>query len=399
LAGVLADRRISSCAWDDRLRQPAFRLIGTLLLLVAAALGPVAPVYGTDCAFVLGFAAMYALIPAVSGPCAEDEHYDPLTGDALQATTHGLLVWRKADNWTAFTDGYHTWINGPDGLQERLNTQRFSWEASPDLPAMAVQNGGWLARLNEYRAAAGLPSVSEDVTLEPGASHHARYIVETGIVDHTEDPSSPWYSLDGATAARSSDLIGFAQPASESQTIDGLIAGPFHALPMLDPALRLVGYASYREGGHQLQLGASLAFGAGWGVASATSPIMWPANGSTFPLRALVQEEIPSPLTSCPGYIWPAGFPIMLILGRSGPTPEVSNHSLTADGAPIAHCVFDATSYVNPNRTEQSVGRAILGGSNAIVVLPRDPLVAASAYHVTITTNSQTYAWSFTAGP
>ena len=36
-----------------------------------------------------------------------------------------FLVWRKADNWTAFTDGYRTWINGPSGLQVRLNTEHF----------------------------------------------------------------------------------------------------------------------------------------------------------------------------------------------------------------------------------------------------------------------------------
>src|SRR5439155_10452091 len=39
-----------------------------------------------------------------------------------------LLVWRKADNFTAFTDGYRTWVQGPFGLQKRLNTERFAWE-------------------------------------------------------------------------------------------------------------------------------------------------------------------------------------------------------------------------------------------------------------------------------
>lgn len=41
------------------------------------------------------------------------------------------MAWRKADNWTAFTNGYWTWINGPNGLAKRLNSQRFSWEANP----------------------------------------------------------------------------------------------------------------------------------------------------------------------------------------------------------------------------------------------------------------------------
>ena len=54
------------------------------------------------------------------------------TGDALQQTTNGLLVWRKSDNWTAFTDGSQSWVNGPLGLQQRQNDQRFWWEANPD---------------------------------------------------------------------------------------------------------------------------------------------------------------------------------------------------------------------------------------------------------------------------
>jgi hypothetical protein len=65
----------------------------------------------------------------------------PANGDGLQHTSGGLLVWRKADNWTAFTDGFQTWINGPTGLQERLNTARLPWEvinmagrAASDLP-------------------------------------------------------------------------------------------------------------------------------------------------------------------------------------------------------------------------------------------------------------------------
>ena len=83
------------------------------------------------CTFVLGFQTVAARIPQTVGTCSDDEQHNPVSGDALQLTTRGLLVWRKADNWTAFTDGYHTWVNGPAGLQERLNTQRFSFEANP----------------------------------------------------------------------------------------------------------------------------------------------------------------------------------------------------------------------------------------------------------------------------
>src|SRR4029079_9777578 len=84
------------------------------------------------CGFVLGFAAIRAAIGAERvGDCLENEHANPENGEALQRTTGGLLVWRKADNWTAFTDGYRTWVNGPLGLQQRLNTELFPGEAFP----------------------------------------------------------------------------------------------------------------------------------------------------------------------------------------------------------------------------------------------------------------------------
>jgi hypothetical protein len=83
-----------------------------------------------NCQFILGFQTLHALIPSIVGNCVDEETH-AANGDALQTTTNGLLVWRKADNFTAFTDGYRTWVNGPFGLQERLNSARFSWE--PDV--------------------------------------------------------------------------------------------------------------------------------------------------------------------------------------------------------------------------------------------------------------------------
>jgi LysM repeat protein len=117
-------------------------LVLSILVWLLPAAGAQAQSAAT-CHFVLGFATLAGLIPQQVGRCVEDEGHNPVNGDALQHTTGGLLVWRKADNWTAFTDGYQTWINGPQGLQERLNTQRFSWEANPDgLPLAAPAQAG-----------------------------------------------------------------------------------------------------------------------------------------------------------------------------------------------------------------------------------------------------------------
>jgi hypothetical protein len=79
--------------------------------------------------FNLGFKALAEMIPDTVGQPLEDEHYGA-NGDSLQQTAKGMMVWRKADNWTAFTDGSRTWINGPLGLQNRENTDRFPWESS-----------------------------------------------------------------------------------------------------------------------------------------------------------------------------------------------------------------------------------------------------------------------------
>src|SRR5438876_283795 len=95
--------------------------------------------HAADCQFTLGFAALASALPRV-GSCIDGESHNPANGDALQHTTSGLLVWRKADNWTAFTDGFRTWINGPNGIQQRLNRERFPWEAGP--PVIAIQGAG-----------------------------------------------------------------------------------------------------------------------------------------------------------------------------------------------------------------------------------------------------------------
>ncbi len=108
-------------------------LLGTAAALVLAAALPAAPVptvqaQAASCQFVLGFATLQSMIGAATvGPCRENQHTAP-NGDTWQVTIKGKMEWRKADNRTAFTDGYRTWLYGPTGLQSRLNTERFTWE-------------------------------------------------------------------------------------------------------------------------------------------------------------------------------------------------------------------------------------------------------------------------------
>ena len=106
-----------------------FRCLAGFVLCFLLALMGASTVAAADCQFVLGFNTLRDLIGhEIVGECLENEHYNEI-GDSVQQTTGGLMAWRKADNWTAFTDGYRTWINGPNGLVMRLNTDRFEWEA------------------------------------------------------------------------------------------------------------------------------------------------------------------------------------------------------------------------------------------------------------------------------
>jgi len=116
-------------------------LLSVLLALVSTLI--VATMAGAQAApqLKLGFQHLASQIPNVVGSPLENEHFDPTSADSIQHTTTGLMVWRKVDNVTAFTDGTTTWLIGPFGLQSRPNDVRFNWEKaelSTALPVNAV---------------------------------------------------------------------------------------------------------------------------------------------------------------------------------------------------------------------------------------------------------------------
>jgi hypothetical protein len=133
--------------------------LSSFLLLLALAFSSTAA-HAEDCEFVLGFAMLRDLIGHdIVGECLENEHYNE-TGDSVQQTTGGLLAWRKADNRTAFTDGYRTWVNGLNGLEERLNTERFDWD-SGDPPGGVIDKSP-----DETAPANPAPTTIADLTPE-----------------------------------------------------------------------------------------------------------------------------------------------------------------------------------------------------------------------------------------
>jgi len=125
----------SACRWQETYRVHQF----TMVLGIAILLHTLPVEAQESCSFVLGFKAIHELIPEVVGMCLEDQRTNPENGDAFQQTTNGLLVWHRADNVTAFTDGSTTWVNGPNGLQARPSGERFPWEVGPPATGSGIE--------------------------------------------------------------------------------------------------------------------------------------------------------------------------------------------------------------------------------------------------------------------
>jgi uncharacterized protein YkwD len=264
--------------------------------------------------------------------------------------------------------------------------------------AATEESVDWLTYLNTYRATAGLPAVSEDVALSAANEVHARYIVETGLIAHDEDPASPFFSDVGNEAGRASNVSGGTARFSISRVIDGWMAAPLHAVGILDPRLQTVGFGEYFD-----PSSSGLHYGAALDVihgrvsseqAQPTYPVMWPGHQQIVQLHKGI-TELPDPLTACDGYEAPTGLPIVLQIGNGSHHSNLLNTYIESNGVAVEHCVFDESTYVNPHGPSQDVVRSVLATRNAIVLIPRDPLTPGSTYTVSVQVPSESYDWTF----
>ena len=264
----------------------------------------------------------------------------------------------------------------------------------------AEGNGSWLDRLNFYRDTAALPPVAEEPDLSRAVREHARYMVHHDAVEHAQK-ARRWSTPDGALAAAVSNLAGSTNAFEpDVWAVDTWMQAPFHALGILDPALRQVGFGIHRAQNGRIQTAAGLDVIRGRRPAQATVryPIVWPADGASVPLTTHA-HEYPSPLTSCDGYTAPTGLPLIVQLGTGARVPRViASH--VGDGAALEHCVFDEGTYRNRSAVEERLGRSILATRDAIVVIPRQPLRHGATYRVVLEVAGQPRIdWRFSVSP
>jgi hypothetical protein len=181
------------------------------------------------------------------------------------------------------------------------------------------------------------------------------------------------------------------------------MSASFHALPLLDPELQMVGYGDFRDASSSFGMAATMDVKRGIrGLpADIQFPITFPKDGGQTWVTTFNLPEFPNSIASCPGFSQPTGAPIILQIGSGDRVPRVTSTELKRGDTPVPHCSFSETTYTNPNSYWQGVGRLILDVRDAIVIVPRSPLVVGQKYTVTVNTNGQVITWQFdvVAGP
>jgi hypothetical protein len=144
------------------------------------------------------------LLTGLVGTCAADERSEA-NGDILQDTNHGVLVKRKVDGRVGFTDGFLTWLNGPDGVAVRLNTERFPWEDVAASPAVSPPSTSQSPAISSVPPASAVsqpavasnpsttsPAAPVDVPAEPVAPANAEATTSASTPPPAQAaPSSP----------------------------------------------------------------------------------------------------------------------------------------------------------------------------------------------------------------
>jgi uncharacterized protein YkwD len=264
---------------------------------------------------------------------------------------------------------------------------------SPVVEAAAPANSDWLGIVNTYRAQSGLAPVSENIWWSAGARNHSCWMMLNGIA-HDEAPGTPGYTTEGDQAGNASNVAVSSNPNSSARShIDLWMSGPFHAIGILRSSLTQTGFGlcssppnpsttSWKSAGTL-----DVVRGNNWGAPKPASPVVFPGNGVTTSLTRFVAES-PDPRSFCGWGAQSVGLPLIALMPAGVST---ANASLVGPDGPIPTCVLHAG---NTN----GVASSILGGDNAVVVIPSAPLRTGS-YSVSVGSNGGNAAWSFNVDP
>lgn len=322
---------------------------------------------------------------------------------------------KRIDGWTWTPEkplrpgGQHnTIVLIPKGLLRGSTTYHVKATAQVDAQPWALAwsftteddrdtKGVWakkaLAKVNTYRAQAGLKPVELDANLSRGCLAHARYLVINeghpaleGLKAHDEDPNLPGFSEEGRAAGKASDIAtGDNEP---TDGVDGWIATLYHRVPILDPALTRIGFGCAR--GQRQGWVTVMNVSTGRDKAMQAAPVFYPvADQTDVPLSFPNGGEEPNPIPE--DKTGRAGFPITATFPIGAPLKNAVGKVTDAKGE--VPCWFSTPQ----NRANPDVKQG-----TTVCLIPKAPLAASKTYHVhlqgEIAGKAWEKKWKFTTG-
>ncbi len=263
-------------------------------------------------------------------------------------------------------------------------------DASNPVPPFIPANADWLTSVNYFRAMAGLGPVVEDGSLSPGAYNHSCYMLLNDIA-HDEVPGAAGYTASGDVAGNSGNVaVSSATGVTNRSFVELWMTGPFHAIGILRPNLQRVGFGQCENRNTaRWHTGATLDILNGLGPQQGIgAPILFPGDGAVTNLTQFIAES-PNPVELCGWGSTGAGLPVIAMMPENFSTNP--NATMSGPSGPVQTCVLS-------RHNTSGAAQSILGGDNAVVVLPRSAL-APGTYTVAVNTSARNVTWSFTVDP
>jgi uncharacterized protein YkwD len=283
------------------------------------------------------------------------------------------------------------WVSIALGLAALGTTVTFG--AATTASAAAPAPDDWLGIVNVYRAQSGLAPVSENPTWSGGARNHSCWMLLNGIA-HDETPGTPGYTMEGDQAGNSGNVAVSSNSAATPRShIDLWMTGPFHAIGLLRSSLQQSAFGLCASPPNPTNTNwksaATLDVVRGniWGAPKPPTPVVFPGNGATTSLTRFIAET-PDPRTFCGWGGKTVGLPLIALM-PAGVTSAAA--TLNGPNGPVPTCVL------HKNNTSGTAS-AILGGDNAVVVVPATQLTSGT-YTVGVTSNGGNANWSFKVDP
>lgn len=279
---------------------------------------------------------------------------------------------------------------------------------------IAVEIGDFVMRqfnrFNAIRRMAGLDAVTFDDEASMNCWLNGRYRAYNDVSGHVENPSLPYATSEGASCAGSSNLsMPYIKSGISTTTspVDRLFSAPFHAVGMLKNEQTSVGIGTFAQYAAKYPDYITIPTGVTSNGRRTAKVVTFPANEATTDLARYSGSEWPNPLTACQDAAFDpktTGLPLIAMTGTWQET-TVTSASLKVDGRTVPTCSYGSTQYVNTQddsgsypggpASAQSIGRNILKGAGAVLLIPNEPLIPGNTYSASVTFNGQTISWNF----